>query len=646
MSFDSRHQIVDVMTNSLEHRGPDARGIWVDENLEIALGHQRLAILDLSAAGSQPMISHNESLVLVFNGEIYNHLDLRLKLEAETGPISWRGLSDTETLLESISNWGIDKTLLLSQGMFAFAVWNQNDGSLILARDRFGEKPLYYGWQQHSLIFGSDLSAHKLHPDFKNQVDRSALVDLLRFNSIPAPRSIFSGIQKLRPGHYISFSYENLKSEKKPEEIEYWSPNQSRLSGKSALRETSLQEDVVETKSQIADAVRRQMISDVPVGAFLSGGIDSSVIVSQMAEQSSSTVQTFTVGFKDRPFDESGAAESTSKILGTEHSTLLISPMDVLRTVESVAHIYSEPFGDSSQIPTYLVSKLASQSVKVALSGDGGDEVFAGYNRYISGSKLWKATQQLPLAVKQLISGGIGFLSPQSWDKVQNIIRPVLPTAAQSNGIGDLLYKAKKAITCERPEDFYLSLISDNPEAQDYVIGAPIVQYETIIIDTFSGIDDFCESMMIADAQGYLPTDILAKVDRAAMANSLETRTPFLDPQLYEFSWTLPLDRKIQNGKTKWVLRQILNEYFPETYFEKAKQGFGIPIDEWLRSDLRTWAEELLSPTKIRKEGFLNADLVESIWKRHLSGKENFQHQLWSILMFELWLDAQNLPPS
>lgn len=640
------HTTLRSMNDKLALRGPDSEGMWFDPNDGIALGHRRLSVVELSAAGNQPMQSHDSRFILAFNGEIYNHLDLRKTLGLSRPDISWTGHSDTETLLELISQFGLAASLSMLRGMFAFALWDRGGKCLTLARDRLGEKPLYFGWQGKSLLFASDLAAIKMHPDFRNVVDRRSLNLLLRYNSIPAPYSIFEGISKLEPGAYITFNRSDISKRESPDRITYWSPVDAMKRGKSRLSHNSFGEDVTETEEQIGHAVKRQLMSDVPLGAFLSGGFDSTAIVTQMVQYSTSQVKTFTIGSLNPSEDESQVAGKVARILGTEHTTLRITPDDALEVIPSLPDIYSEPFGDSSQIPTFLVSKLARQSVKVALSGDGGDELFGGYNRYTSAASFWTRSQKLPSSVRHGVSAAITALSADRWNRLFEKLNLVLPKSSKILGGGDKLQKLATIVNADSPQAYYLSLTSDNQNPELLVLGGGDPSPKAEISPRGLSLSDFQEWLMLSDAMGYLPTDILAKVDRAAMANSLETRAPFLDPDLYEYSWTLPMDRKIRNGQGKLVLKEIVYSHLPKELMDRPKQGFGVPIDRWLRGPLMGWAESLLSEDKLKNDGFLNSRLVRSLWERHLSGKENLQHQLWTILMFQAWLDTQERRPS
>lgn len=631
------------MNDMLFKRGPDGDGYWHDKKSHIYLAHRRLAIVELSDAGKQPMCSKDFRFVVDFNGEIYNHLEIRKELNFSKG--YWQGHSDTETLVCAIQEWGLESTLSKIKGMFAFALWDNEEKSLSLARDRFGEKPLYFGWQEKSLLFGSDLSALEAHPHFENVIDRDALVQLLRHNSIPAPRSIYKGINKLLPGSFVTFTQDDLHHQILPGVTKYWEPADSMRAGIAHQSSSSEKQDLDDLKFHLGNAVEQQLMSDVPLGAFLSGGIDSTAVVTQMVERGRSKPKTFTIGSENSQEDESVVAESISKILGTDHTSLIISPEQALGVVSELPQIYSEPFGDSSQIPTYLVSKLASQSVKVTLSGDGGDELFGGYNRYHKGLESWKRLNNLPSISKFTLKKISSSVNPNDINSFTNLVNPLLPKSKKLLGLGDKMVKLKRVMEVSTPEDFYTTVTSDNLNAENFVIGASLGLSSYANLNTSIEISDMQNWMMLQDTMGYLPTDVLTKVDRAAMAASLETRAPFLDVDLYNFAWTLPLDRKIQNGSGKYLLKQLVYSYLPSELMNRPKQGFGIPIANWLRGPLREWAEDLLDDSKLQQEGFLDPLRVRELWNSHVSNKSNVQHQLWSILMFQLWLRSKTKKP-
>ena len=634
--------VVTSMSNALYHRGPDDGGVWVDEVSGLGLGHRRLAIVDLTTAGHQPMHSDCDRFTLVFNGEIYNHFDLRKIIDAE-GPSahSWHGHSDTETLLIALTLWGIEKTLQALVGMFAFALWDKQMRVLTLARDRLGEKPLYYGWQNETFLFGSELKALKAFSGFRGEIDRNALTLLLRHNCIPAPYSIYKDIAKLQPGHYISLPLADISSAKATSSQVYWSVNGAVASGLAnpfigtALEATDLLEQ------QLSASIRQQMLSEVPLGALLSGGVDSSVVVALMQTQSHQPVRTFTIGFDEGGYDEAVHAKTVAKHLGTQHTELYVRPEDALAVIEKLPSMYCEPFGDSSQIPTFLVSHMASQQVKVVLSGDGGDELFGGYNRYLSARNVWENMQRLPPVARHLAARTLRSLSPSSWDRLFSIFKPIIPKRLHVSMPGDKGHKLADVLNFSNGHEFYLQLNSHWTDPASVVIGG--VEPKTIFTDQarWPKTDSFVHWMMAMDTQTYMSDDIMVKLDRATMATSIEGRVPLLDHRVVELAWRMPLDFKIHNGQGKWLLREVLYRHVPRELIERPKQGFGIPLGEWLRGPLREWAESLLSENRLLKEGYFHPAPIRKMWQEHLAGRANWQPHLWNILMFQAWLEEQ-----
>lgn len=624
------------MADRIVHRGPDDAGYWCDVEGGIGLGHRRLSILDLSPAGHQPMQSPTGRYVIVFNGEIYNHLDLRRDLEIKGG-IAWRGHSDTETLLAGFDAWGVRNTVERTIGMFAFAVWDKNSRTLTLVRDRLGEKPLYYGWQgsgsNRTFLFGSELKALKAHPSFSACIDRGALCLLLRHNAIPAPYSIYEGIAKLDPGCMLSLSLDRPE----PQIIQYWSLPEVARVGVAKRFSGSAVAAVDHLDELLKDAVRQQMVADVPLGAFLSGGIDSSAIVALMQVQSNRPVKTFTIGFDDAGYNEAVHAKAVARHLGTDHTELYVQPPQVRGVIPHLPTLYCEPFSDSSQIPTFLVSQLARQQVTVSLSGDAGDELFAGYNRYQMTDRLWRRLERIPKPVRSLLARGITSVSPGGWDRLARFI----PGAFRYRVFGDKLHKGAGVLASGSVDELYLGLVSHQTRPESWVIGGH--EPPTKLTGLWPALEGFIpvERMMVLDAISYLPDDILTKVDRAAMGVSLESRVPFLDHRVVEFAWTLPLDYKLRDGQTKWPLRQVLYRYVPKELIERPKMGFGIPLDAWLRGPLREWSEALLDEARLRREGYFNPAPIREKWGEHLSGGRNWSHHLWDVLMFQAWLEAQ-----
>jgi len=627
------------MADPIFSRGPDDAGYWFAplQGGGIGLAHRRLAILDLSPAGRQPMASASGRFVLAFNGEVYNHLDLRKELG---GSMVWRGHSDTETLLAGFEAWGVRGTLERCIGMFAIALWDQKEQSLTLARDRLGEKPLYYGWQgrgdEACFLFGSELKALKAHPAFAAAIDRNALALLMRHNYINAPHSIYQGIYKLPPGHMLSLSLQ----QREPVLSAYWSLPAVAERGVGQPFAGTADQAVVALEALLKSAVQQQMLADVPLGAFLSGGIDSSTIVALMQAQSDRPVKTFTIGFHEEGYNEAVHAKAVAQHLGTEHTELYVTPQQALDVIPKLPSLYCEPFSDSSQIPTFLVSQLARRQVTVALSGDAGDELFGGYNRYVLANSLWGQLSRVPVALRRLAASGITALSPAVWNQLTRPVQPLLPHALRQANMGDKLHKGAAVMAARTVDELYLGLVT-HWEPQDLVLGAQ--EPSTVLRGAslpLQGLGDI-ERMMALDTISYLPGDILTKVDRAAMGVSLETRVPFLDHRVVEFAWGLPMQHKARGGVGKWLLRQVLYRHVPQALIERPKMGFGVPIDNWLRGPLRDWAEALLDESRLRQEGFFNPAPIRQKWAEHLSGQRNWQHHLWDVLMFQAWLEAQ-----
>ena len=624
------------MANRIVHRGPDDAGYWCDVQRGIGLGHRRLSIIDLSPAGHQPMHSSGGRYVIAFNGEIYNHLDLRREL-ALTADFAWRGHSDTETLLAGFDAWGVRQTVERCIGMFAFAVWDNASGVLTLARDRLGEKPLYYGWQgsgaTKTFLFGSELKALKAHPAFSAGIDRGALCLLLRHNAIPAPYSIYEGIAKLDPGCVLSVSLDRPE----PQISQYWSLPEVALAGVATPFSGTPDAAVDQLDGLLKDAIRGQMMADVPLGAFLSGGIDSSAVVALMQAQSIQPVKTFTIGFNDAGYNEAVHAKAVARYLGTEHTELYVQPQQARDVIPLMPTLYCEPFSDSSQIPTFLVSQMARQHVTVSLSGDAGDELFAGYNRYQMTERLWRRLEHIPRPIRSLLARGITSVSPAGWDRLARYI----PGASGYRVFGDKLHKGAGVLASGSVDELYLGLVSHQTRPESWVIGGhePPTKLTGLrpALDGLSSV----ERMMVLDTISYLPDDILTKVDRAAMGVSLESRVPFLDHRVVEFAWKLPLGYKLCGGQTKWALRQVLYRYVPKELIERPKMGFGIPLDVWLRGPLREWAETLLDEARLKREGYFHPAPIREKWIEHLSGSRNWSHHLWDVLMFQAWLESQ-----
>lgn len=628
------------MTASLAHRGPDAQGLWVDPAAGIALGHRRLAIVDLSVHGRQPMASACGRYVMVFNGEIYNHRELRAQLERVGRAPAWRGHSDTEVLLAAFAAWGVDATLRRATGMFALALWNRESRVLTLARDRIGEKPLYYGRIGDALVFASELKALRAYPGFDGEIDRDALCLYLRHSAVPAPHTIYRGIRKLPPGTWIQFEH----AQDTPRIRTYWALEHAIDAGHHEPFAGTAAEAVDRLDTVLRQAVARQMEADVPLGAFLSGGVDSSAIVALMQAQSAAPVDTFTIGFHEAGYDEAGYAKAVARHLGTRHTELYVTADHALDVVPKLPAIYDEPFSDASQIPTFLVAELTRRHVKVSLSGDGGDELFGGYTRYFLTPRLWRKLHRVPAAVRTRIAGALHALRPDHADQLAAVAQGAWGAGELRESptrIGDRLHKLGHVMTADSRIGLYRLLMSSvhHPERIALAGHEPPTPLDTV--SAWPAHLSFAEQAMAIDTLTYLPTDILTKVDRAAMAVSLETRMPFLDHHVVEFAWRLPASLRLPEGQSKALLRRLLDRYVPTELIDRPKQGFCAPIDHWLRGALRDWADALLQPSRLRDEGFFDAAAVERLWRQHQTGRMNWQHQLWTVLMFQAWLDAQ-----
>ncbi len=599
-----------AMSRSLLHRGPDDDGLWVDPAAGIALASRRLAILDLSPAGHMPMVSHCGRYVIAYNGEIYNFQDIRRELEGRGR--KFVSNSDTEVLLDACAEWGVRDTLRRCNGMFAFALWDRKERKLTLARDRMGVKPLFYGWTGNALLFGSELKALRAYSGFAARLDRSSLALYLRLGYIPAPHCIYENVRKLLPGHYVTMSSPQDRASSTP----YWSARdvvEGQLDGRPA---PDIHEAADELEVLLRDSVRLRMLADVPVGAFLSGGIDSSLVVSMMQAQTTSTVKTFTIGFEEATHNEASYAKRVSQHLGTDHTELFVSSEAALQTIPLMSAIYDEPFADPSEIPTFLVSKLARESVTVSLSGDGGDELFGGYEEYILGAKRWKLLQAVPTPVRSMVEMGVRgmeLLGNRRFRNVQDLLQVKTPEGMHRYHVSQWM----------RPAELV-------PQSSEHL---------TPFTDASLWADKMndTERMMYLDLVTYLPEDILTKLDRASMAVSLEAREPLLDYRIIEYAWQLPLEYKINQGKGKRLLRLILNRYVPTELFERPKMGFGFPLRQWLRGPLRTWVEDLLDPAEMRRKGIFDPVPVRQAWQDHLNGTKNRAHELWGILMFQAW---------
>ena len=622
------------MVAAIRYRGPDDSGIWSDPAAGVGLGHARLSILDLSPEGHQPMSSRSGRYVLSYNGEVYNFGELRTEFEA--AGTTFRGHSDTEVMLAAFDAWGIEMSVKRFVGMFAFAVWDNHTQTLTLGRDRLGEKPLYYGWQGQTFLFGSELKSLKAHPAFRAEIDRDALALLLRHNYIPAPYSIYQGISKLVPGCLLTVSL----SQRTPQTKAFWSSRQCVEAGLAHPFEGSEAEAMSRLEALLKEAIGRQMVADVPLGAFLSGGIDSSTVVALMQAQSSRPVKTFTIGFHEEGYDEATHAKLVARHLGTEHTELYVLPKEAMDVIPRLPTLYDEPFSDSSQIPTCLVSELARRHVTVSLSGDGADELFGGYNRYFWATTIWRRIGWAPQSIRTALAGALTALPPSAWNSVFQRFARFLPEGWRYANPGDKLHKLAETLAVATPEEISFDLLSHWKHPAEVVRGAH--EPPTVLTDQtqWANLPDFERRMMYLDQMTYLPGDILTKVDRAAMGVSLETRVPFLDHRVVEFAWSLPLSMKIRDGQGKWLLRQMLYRHVPKALIDRPKMGFGVPIDVWLRGPLKGWAEELLDESRLQREGYFDPQAIRTKWLEHLTGRRNWAYYLWDVLSFQAWLES------
>ena len=665
------NEMARAMANTIAHRGPDDLGAWSDQEAGIALGHRRLSIIDLSPAGHQPMTSSTERFVIAFNGEIYNHLELRTELNNSSNSnnvpggagtaLKWRGYSDTETLLAAFERWGVVATLTKTVGMFALVLWDVHQRTLHLARDRFGEKPLYYGWtgsgDMSTFVFGSELKSLCAFPSFDNPVCREALAQYMRFMYVPAPRSIYQGIYKLEPGCLLSIKgtapmaaptqplrptavYQSVTLSR------WWSlGNVVQLGAYNPITDEVDAVDALEQR--LSDAVKMQSLADVPLGAFLSGGVDSSTIVALMQQQATCPVKTFTVGFEESGFDEAPYARAVAKHLGTDHTEMFVTAAEAQEVIAQLPSMYDEPFADSSQIPTHLVCRAAREHVTVALSGDAGDELFGGYNRYFWGPRIWSKLAWLPYPIRHALGAAIKTVPVVVWNALNLPVNTLLPNSQGIVNAGDKAHKLAARLSGVRDlDDLYTSLVSEWQDPAQVVRGdngCSVLEPSSQLNDglpkgDLTGVANSPLRMMYRDSMTYLPDDILCKVDRAAMASSLETRVPFLDHRVAELAWQLPLGMKIMNGQGKWPLRQVLYRHVPRELIDRPKAGFGIPVGQWLRGPLRPWAENLLDQNRLNFEGYFYSEPIRKKWAEHLSGRRDHTASLWAVLMFQAWL--------
>lgn len=639
---------LDDIKDVLSHRGPDDSGIWHDNNELIAFAHTRLSIQDLSSAGHQPMKSPSGRYLMVFNGEIYNHLDLKAKLESSDSNLNWKGTSDTETLLKSFDIFGIDETLNLCVGMFSIAVWDFLKKELILIRDRFGEKPLYFGLVNNNFVFGSELKAFKKISNFDNEISRDSLSLFLRFAYVPSPRSIYKNIYKLLPGAMLKITKNYLDKIINAEgnfyekfKINKWWNAKEKFNSQSSKIYSDEENAINDTERILIQSIKSQLISDVPVGTFLSGGIDSSIVSTLMQKNLSTKIKTFTIGFENKYYDESMYAKKIAKYLGTEHNELILSQKETLNIIPTLHKVYDEPFADSSQIPTILLSQFAKKKITVALTGDGGDELFGGYNRYIFLKNFWKIISIFPFPLRKGFAQSLNIFPVEFLNKFNFIFNII--SKSNVSFFGDKVSKfSHKMKFVKNLDDLFLSSLSTYQKPNNLILNSRDDSEQIFDLKENLNYSDYESFMMFVDSQTYLSDDILCKVDRAAMSVSLETRVPFLDKNVAEHAWRIPKNMKIKNKEGKWILKQILNKYIPKEYTERPKMGFGIPLGDWLRDQLKDWSETLLEENKLKNQGYFNHIKVKKLWNEHQSKKRDWSGVLWTILSFQSWLE-QNI---
>ncbi|GLK69715.1 asparagine synthase (glutamine-hydrolyzing) [Hansschlegelia plantiphila] len=634
LGLSSRDMLGD-MCAAIRHRGPDADGVWLDEASGIALGHLRLSILDLSAAGAQPMVSHGGRYVLAFNGEIYNYQELRADLVRRRGAIDWRGHSDTEVLLELIAAEGVERALRRLDGMFAIALWDRETRTLTLARDAFGEKPLYYGLYRGAVLFASELKALRAVPGFQPDIDPDALADYFKYSYVPGPATIHRGVFKLQPGHMLTLGPERSHLAQLPDPVVWWSPDEAAMRARREGFEGDMAAAVAALRAALSTSVRRRLASDVPLGSLLSGGVDSSVVTALMQQAVDRPVKTFSIGMAETGYDEAAHARAVAARLGTEHQELILSPREVQDVAPQVADIYDEPFSDASQIPTFLLSRMARAHVTVALSGDGGDEILGGYNRYFHGADLWARASRLPTEARRLAGAALGAIPPGVVDRAAAMAGRLAPRELSSGRAGEKIQKLARVLSAADRQAYHDRLLAT---ADDVAIALDLPgRAQTLAARSPRGDLTFVEQAMLTDTANYMPDDVLVKVDRASMAVGLEVRTPFLSREVFDLAWRLPMAFRAHQGVGKRVLRELLYTLAPRDLVDRPKAGFAVPVGRWLRTDLRDWAEAGLSEAALQDAGVFRVPEVRRRWREHLTGRRDHETFLWSVLMYQGW---------
>ncbi len=632
------------MGEAIRHRGPDDEGIWFDAEAGVGIVHRRLSIIDTSAEGHQPMMSTSGHLVMAYNGEIYNYCEI--KKDLVSAGVSFRGESDSEVLLAAIESWGIDKTLGRLAGMFSFIIWDRRSRGITLCRDRIGIKPLYYGWQGGRLYFASELHALRALPDFNPELDRNNIALYTRYCAIPQPFSVYKGIFKLPPGCSLSIGEDaQTLAPSLPEPQKYWSAYERASRGLEKAYEGSFEEASDDLEKMLESIIKSHMISDVPLGAFLSGGLDSSLVCALMQKMSSSPIRTFSIGLLENGYNEAQYAKEVARHLGTEHTDFYLTPKEVMGKIPQILNCCDEPMADSSQIPTWYVSHLTRQHVTVALSGDGGDELFTGYLRYHYIEKLWRKLALLPLPLRRVFALMLRKISPQRWDLGARYLSPLLPRSLKQVHLGNKLHMIAKMSSASGLRELYDFRHSDILNPTDYVLGSSHIDTEVNLDDNWGVSSSFMEQMMLMDSITYLPDEILTKVDRTSMGVGLEVRVPLLDHRLFEFAWSLPLQYKYKQGEGKRILRNVLCRHVPKSLIDRPKMGFGVPIGDWMRGDLRPWVEELLDEKRLREQGIFDSQVVRKTWQCHLKGEDK-KNIIWNLVVFQNWIENESKPLS